>query len=72
MLIERKLSMQFAWQPATTPTDLILRSREAARLEGWAAGEIVASWFETALVRLLTMRVLGHRAANGTCRPAEG
>jgi hypothetical protein len=26
------------------------------RLEGWAAGEIGASWFETALARFLTMR----------------
>jgi hypothetical protein len=35
---------------------LILRSREAASRR-MAAGEIRASWFETALTRLLTMRV---------------
>ena len=63
-MIERKLGMQVARQSATTPSDLILRSREAASRR-MAAGKVGASWFETALARLLTMRVLGHRTANG-------
>jgi hypothetical protein len=40
--------------------DLILRSREAASRR--MNGKIVASWFETALPRLLTMRDMPKQA----------
>jgi hypothetical protein len=42
----------------TAALSLILRSRRSLRLEGWARLERLGlSWFETALKRLLTMRV---------------
>ncbi len=48
-------SLYPSYNPCRNTTDLILRGRAAASRR-MAAGDMRASWFETALARLLTMR----------------